>query len=739
MGDPPPPYTPEDHLFNGHPFVGRFWHKEVPDLQYVDNGWDSEESDSDFSDDESVTRPLVIAVKINGYPTRALLGSGSLGDFMSSNLTQQFVVKKIELATPVNVQMAEIREDRYFDIINLSNYDLILGMPFLFQHQVSVSSDPPAVVVGSVHSKPMMGERVTKLSSQHLSVYEKNIDEVCKMLTNYAQKICGKGDGYTTSPLRKITHEIPLIVPHKPYSWRASNCPDKLLNGKNAYIKSGHWELRPARNAVPILLIPKPGRPDKPPKLWTVIDPRERNQNTRKLSSPLPDIDGMLRRFANVRYQSMIDLSDAYEQIRIRPEHVEWTAINTPSGTMMIIARIFESYLGKDLDNLLDDLLMGASTLQRHVDTCITAKNLSEGNHFWVNPKLHFLEREFNVLGCVVNDDGIKIDPHKVDALARWKTPMNRDLLRGFLSSTGYLADDIDHVRIPMGILHELTGTGVISQGEEWKEGRVAAFFSAKLKPAQQNYPVHEIELLAGYETTLRRRNILYGTHFRWYTDHKGLIHLLKQQNLSGRQARWLEKMGEFSFEVIYVPGTENILSDALSCLYSNDGPGTMRALSEYTYHDIVDVECVPRSLITMPLLVGLEGEAELLALMCSQVRGTYTDNLIPRGERMEGVGTEESDSKDIASCAIHKEDTDKKENKRLTIRIPARTRGGKSSSRLKIRLPATRQRTEDNDINTEENQSCADVTRTINDNNRLTDLETNNDTQADTMPPTRQ
>lgn len=31
----------------------------------------------------------------------------------------------------------------------------------------------------------------------------------------------------------------------------------------------------------------------------------------------------------------MIDLSDAYEQIRIRPEHVEWTAINTPSGTMV--------------------------------------------------------------------------------------------------------------------------------------------------------------------------------------------------------------------------------------------------------------------------------------------------------------------------------------------------------------------------------------------------------------------
>ena len=60
------------------------------------------------------------------------------------------------------------------------------------------------------------------------------------------------------------------------------------------------------------------------------------------------------------------------------------------------------------------------------------------------------------------------------------------------------------------------------------------AFFSAKMNPAQQNYPVHEQEMLAGIEGMLRYWNILQGTKFTWLTDHKGLIHLYNQKNLLG-------------------------------------------------------------------------------------------------------------------------------------------------------------------------------------------------------------
>ena len=116
--------------------------------------------------------------------------------------------------------------------------------------------------------------------------------------------------------------------------------------------------------------------------------------------------------------------------------------------------------------------------------------------------------------------------------------------------------------------------SGLVSQGENWKTVNIAAFYSAKLYPAQQNYPVHEIEMFAGVETMLRHIDILQGVNFKWLTDHKGLIYRLNQKNLSGRQAHWLEKISGFTFTVVYIAGSENIVADALSRIYSNDSVG---------------------------------------------------------------------------------------------------------------------------------------------------------------------
>jgi len=261
------------------------------------------------------------------------------------------------------------------------------------------------------------------------------------------------------------------------------------------------------------------------------------------------------------------------------------------------------------------------------------------------------------------------MDPDKVDSVMNWKTPTNRDLLRGFLGSVGYLADDIPNVRIPMGILHSLTGDAVsfrwsyteqrafedvkalvhatcghhhvpldyskgapqiwmvtdgcslgvarlVSQGSDWRDAQIATFYSAKLNSAQQNYPVHEIEMLAGIETMLCHCDLLQGASFKWITDHKGLIHLMKQKNLSGRQARWLEKISEFDFEVVYVPGTENVVADALSRLYSNDDSRRVRARSEYTYFDVLD-EDQPETTILMPILAGIEARVAVQRRPC--------------------------------------------------------------------------------------------------------------------------
>ena len=324
---------------------------------------------------------------------------------------------------------------------------------------------------------------------------------------------------------------------------------------------------------------------------------------------------------------------------------------------------LFSAYIGRFMDPFLYDISIYLDTLEKHgkhvkmvLDVLAREKlNLSKD-------KLHFIAPELKLLGRIINDKGIRMDSEKVDSVLDWKVPTNRDLLRGFIGSVRYLADDVPNVRIPVGVLSSITGdtvpfrwgyteqcafeevknlvhqvrencwvpldyvegasliwmitdgcatgiSGLVSQGDDWKTARIAAFYSAKLNSAQQNYPIHKIEMFAGIETMLQHVNILHGVWFKWLTDLKGLIYLLNQKNLLGRQARWLEKISTFTFEVVYIPGSENVVADALSCIYSNDSSGTVRARSEYTYHNVIDDDTtqVEHASVTQPMLAGIE------------------------------------------------------------------------------------------------------------------------------------
>ena len=646
-------------------------------------------------------KPLVVKVTINGHPARALLDSGSLGDFISTTLADQLAVKRKSLDVPLPLQLAVqgsrskvnavavvrlayqgIDEERTLDVINISNYDLILGTPWLYQHQVCIGFNPARIVIGLDAAKPLSMSSDTKLMIHGLTLEDRNLEIAREELRQYAYPLCREVAETDLPPFRDINHTIPLIDEKLTYPWRPSRCPEAFraqwVEKRDAYIKSGRWKITSAGNTVPMLLIPKPGT--HPPELRTVVDLRERNKNTRKLTSPLPDIDGMLRRTASRKYRSTLDMKSAYEQIRIIPEHVARSTVTTPDGNMVsqviqigdcnapatyqaLMNHLFSSYIGRFMDIYLDDIVIYSDSLEEHVEHVKLVLDILKREKLYLSKtKLHFIAPELHILGRVIDDQGIRMDSAKVDSVVKWKVPTNRDLLRAFIGSVGYLADDIPNVRIPMGILSAITGdtvpfrwgyteqrafdevkklvqqardhhrvpldysekaptiwmvtdgcstgiSGLVSQGDDWKTAKIAAFYSAKLNPAQQNYPVHEIEMLAGVETMLRSADILQGAKFKWLTDHKGLTYLLNQKNLSGRQARWLEKISSFTFEVVYIAGSENVVADALSRMYSNDSAGTERARSEYTYHDVVDDDT--SSVVSLnedlPVLAGIE------------------------------------------------------------------------------------------------------------------------------------
>ena len=89
-------------------------------------------------------------------------------------------------------------------------------------------------------------------------------------------------------PLREVNHEINLMDPNKKYTYRLLWCPtamkDEFHTKSNRYINARWWEPRTISQAAPLMCIPK-----KDSKLRTVIDARQRNENTVKDVTPLPD------------------------------------------------------------------------------------------------------------------------------------------------------------------------------------------------------------------------------------------------------------------------------------------------------------------------------------------------------------------------------------------------------------------------------------------------------------------
>ena len=305
----------------------------------------------------------------------------------------------------------------------------------------------------------------------------------------------------------------------------------------------------------------------------------------------MPDIEEILREVSKHRFQSLIDGKDAYEQIRVVPEHVSRTLFTTPDGTMeslvmqqgdcnagatyqTLMNHVFAPYIGVFMFVYLDDIIIFSDSIEEHLKHIRIIFDVLRREKLYLGPnKMQFFAEELKILGHVIDSKGIRMDPHKVDKVVNWKTPTNKDLLRSFIGAVGFLAPDCKGIRIPMGQLSSLTAElrpwrwdataqrsfdevkkivnthrddrrralnyaegaepifvttdgcltgsgGFVSQGKDPKKANVVAFWSGKWNSAQQNYPVHEQELLALVETLKRFRGILHGTKFTIQTDH---------------------------------------------------------------------------------------------------------------------------------------------------------------------------------------------------------------------------
>uniref|UniRef100_A0A0N5BSD0 RT_RNaseH_2 domain-containing protein n=1 Tax=Strongyloides papillosus TaxID=174720 RepID=A0A0N5BSD0_STREA len=88
------------------------------------------------------------------------------------------------------------------------------------------------------------------------------------------------------------------------------------------------------------------------------------------------------------------------------------------------------------------------------------------------------------------------------------------------------------------------------------------AFTSRSLKPAEKNYPIIKLEALGLIYALKQFRPYIYGKHTIVITDHKPLLALLKNKELTGILQRYQMAIMEYDLTIQYIKEDGNNVAD---------------------------------------------------------------------------------------------------------------------------------------------------------------------------------
>ena len=111
-----------------------------------------------------------------------------------------------------------------------------------------------------------------------------------------------------------------------------------------------------------------------------------------------------------------------------------------------------------------------------------------------------------------------------------------------------------------------------LEQQQQEGKWRPIAFASRRTSSSEQNYPIHKLEFLAlKWAITKKFSCYLRTSHFECYTDYNPLTHVFKRAKLDATSQGWVASLELYSFSVVYRPGVNNVVIDALSRQYDNE------------------------------------------------------------------------------------------------------------------------------------------------------------------------
>lgn len=382
----------------------------------------------------------------------------------------------------------------------------------------------------------------------------------------------------------------------------------------------------PTQYVSPIVVVPK----DKTVRICG--DYTHLNKNIARPVYPIPKVEVTLARLRGSEFYSKIDATSGFLQIPLDKASAKLTTIITPFGRFMYNRLPFGlncapeyfsmkfSQLFEDFDNVvihMDDVLLYTKNLEEHKQLLTVVLTRLHKAGITINrSKCVFAVPEVRYLGHIINKDGIRPEPERIEAINKFKTPESKKEVMQFLGMINFVSrfipDKTDTLEplysllkkkvrfvwdIPQKIAFEKIklllqeapilahydpskkiivsadsssyGLGaMLTQVNEDGSKSIVAYASRTLSDTEKRYSQIEKECLALVWAVERFKDYVYGISLHLETDHKPLVQILQTKpidDLTPRLMRLRMRLMRYQYTVEYVPGKLLAIPDALS------------------------------------------------------------------------------------------------------------------------------------------------------------------------------